>query len=71
MVKQLMSTLSEFLKEDDGQGTVEYILIIAMVVIAIMVALAFFRNQIRSLLSRIIDFVSAETDAVEDAPAPD
>jgi len=36
----------EFLKSEEGQGLVEYALIIAVIAIAVIVAMVFFRDQL-------------------------
>ncbi len=45
--------LSHFIHEDDGQGLVEYALIIAVIAIAVIVAMIFLRDQIQSIFSNI------------------
>jgi pilus assembly protein Flp/PilA len=47
-----MSILS-FIREDDGQGLVEYALIIAVIAIAVIVAMIFLRGQIQNIFSNI------------------
>ncbi|MDP9320474.1 MAG: Flp family type IVb pilin [Chloroflexota bacterium] len=47
-----MSILSYF-REDDGQGLVEYALIIAVIAIAVIVAMIFLRGQIQNIFSNI------------------
>ena len=42
-----------FSREDDGQGLVEYALIIAVIAIAVIVAMVFFRDQLSNLYSNI------------------
>ena len=42
-----------FLREDDGQGLVEYALIIAVIAIAVIVAMIFLRGQIENIFSNI------------------
>lgn len=66
-MKELVEAFREFFSDDSGQGTVEYILIIAMIVIAIMVALALFRNQIKDLIDKVIEWISGEGDKIESA----
>jgi len=63
----LLNALDEFLADDSGQGTVEYILIIAMIVIAIMVALAIFRNQIKALINKVTSWLSGEQGKIQAA----
>ena len=45
--------LRTFLREDDGQGLVEYALIIAVIAIAVIVAMIFLRGQIENIFSNI------------------
>ena len=42
-----------FLRDDDGQGLVEYALIIAVIAIAVIVAMIFLRGQIQNIFSNI------------------
>jgi Flp pilus assembly pilin Flp len=42
-----------FWRADDGQGLVEYALIIAVIAIAVIVAMLFFRDQLSTLFSNI------------------
>jgi pilus assembly protein Flp/PilA len=42
-----------FIREDDGQGLVEYALIIAVIAIAVIVAMIFLRGQIQNIFSNI------------------
>ena len=42
-----------FLREDEGQGLVEYALIIAVIAIAVIVAMIFLRGQIQNIFSNI------------------
>jgi pilus assembly protein Flp/PilA len=43
----------EFLKNEEGQGLVEYALIIAIIAIAVIVSMVFFRNQLTNYFSMI------------------
>lgn len=43
----------DFFREDDGQGLVEYALIIAVIAIAVIVAMIFLRTQIQNIFSNI------------------
>ena len=45
--------LMQFFREDDGQGLVEYALIIAVIAIAVIVAMIFLRGQIQNIFSNI------------------
>ena len=42
-----------FFREDDGQGLVEYALIIAVIDIAVIVAMIFLRGQLQNIFSNI------------------
>ena len=42
-----------FLREDEGQGLVEYALIISVIAIAVIVAMIFLRGQLQNLFSNI------------------
>jgi len=42
-----------FLRDDDGQGLVEYALIIAVIAIAVIVAMIFLRGRIQNIFSNI------------------
>ena len=46
-------SLSSFIRRDDGQGLVEYALIIAIIAIAVIVAMIFLRDQITNIFSNI------------------
>ena len=43
----------EFLKSEEGQGLVEYSLIIAVIAIAVSISMVFFRNQLTNYFSNI------------------
>jgi len=45
--------LREFIRDEDGQGLVEYALIIAVIAIAVIVAMVFLRGQIQNIFSNI------------------
>jgi pilus assembly protein Flp/PilA len=42
-----------FLRDDQGQGLVEYALIIAVIAIAVIVAMIFLRDQLQNIFSNI------------------
>ena len=46
-------SLGTFLRDDSGQGLVEYALIIAVIAIAVIVAMVFLRDQIGNIFSNI------------------
>ncbi|MDP9265332.1 MAG: Flp family type IVb pilin [Chloroflexota bacterium] len=43
----------QFIRNDEGQGLVEYALIIAVIAIAVIVAMIFLRGQIQNIFSNI------------------
>jgi pilus assembly protein Flp/PilA len=43
----------EFFGQDEGQGLVEYALIIAVIAIAVIVSMIFFRDQLTNYFSNI------------------
>ena len=45
--------LQKFSRDEDGQGLVEYALIIAVIAIAVIVAMVFLRGQIENIFSNI------------------
>jgi Flp pilus assembly pilin Flp len=44
---------SEFLQDDSGQGGVEYILIIGLIVLFIIVALVAFKEQVANFIKKV------------------
>jgi Flp pilus assembly pilin Flp len=42
-----------FLREDDGQGLVEYALIIVVIAIAVIIAMLFLRDQLANEFSNV------------------
>ena len=42
-----------FVRQDEGQGLVEYALIIVVIAIAVIVAMVFLRGQLENLFSNI------------------
>jgi pilus assembly protein Flp/PilA len=49
----LLVDILRFFHDDDGQGLVEYALIIAVIAIAVIVAMIFLRGQIQNIFSNI------------------
>jgi len=45
--------LQQFIRDEDGQGLVEYALIIAVIAIAVLVAMVFLREQLQKIFSNI------------------
>jgi len=48
-----VSRVLEFIRNDEGQGLVEYALIIAVIAIAVIVAMIFLKGQIQNIFSNI------------------
>jgi pilus assembly protein Flp/PilA len=46
-------TVLTFFRDDEGQGLVEYALIIAVIAIAVIVAMIFLRGQLQNIFSNI------------------
>ena len=46
-------SLLQFMRDEDGQGLVEYALIIAVIAIAVILAMVFLRGQIENIFSNI------------------
>jgi pilus assembly protein Flp/PilA len=46
-------SLLAFFRDDDGQGLVEYALIIAVIAIAVIVAMIFLRGRVQNIFSNI------------------
>jgi pilus assembly protein Flp/PilA len=45
--------IQQFRREEEGQGLVEYALIIAVIAIAVILAMVFLRGQIENIFSNI------------------
>ncbi len=55
--------LMNWLKDEEGQGMVEYGLIIALIAIVVIVALALLGPKIRDIFNRTNDALDAATEA--------
>ncbi len=55
--------LSKWLKDEEGQGMVEYGLIIALISIVVIVALVLLGPKIRDIFNRTNDALDAATEA--------
>jgi pilus assembly protein Flp/PilA len=51
--KKGVLTVLSFFRDDEGQGLVEYALIIAVIAIAVIVAMIFLRGQLQNIFSNI------------------
>ena len=45
--------IRDFIREEEGQGLVEYALIIAVIAIAVIVAMIFLRGQLQNIFSNV------------------
>lgn len=55
MLMMIYNFLLSFQKEEEGQGMVEYALIIGLVVIAVIAVLALLGPQIQAIFQQIVD----------------
>ena len=53
-----MKTFKDFLKEEDGMGTVEVILIIVVLVALVVI----FKSQITKIVNSLFDKITEQTD---------
>ena len=60
-MKQLRRSLRMFLKDDSGQGMVEYILIIGLVVLFIIVALVVFKTSVVNFINKVIGWIDGQS----------
>lgn len=60
-VRQMVKKFKGFVLDDSGQGMIEYILIIGLIVIVIVVALVAFRKQIEAFIKKVQAYFSAQT----------
>jgi pilus assembly protein Flp/PilA len=51
--KEGLGKVLAFFRDDEGQGLVEYALIIAVIAIAVIVAMIFLRGQLQNIFSNI------------------
>jgi pilus assembly protein Flp/PilA len=51
--KEVPESVLTFFRDDEGQGLVEYALIIAVIAIAVIVAMIFLRGQLQNIFSNI------------------
>lgn len=53
-------SLGTFLKDDSGQGMVEYILIIGLIVLFIIVALVVFKDSVVSFINKVVGWINGQ-----------
>lgn len=64
-MKRAIEEIREFLSDESGQGTMEYILIVGLIVIFLIVALYFFRNNLKEFINKVADWLGkAEPEAL-------
>jgi pilus assembly protein Flp/PilA len=51
--RRALLDLQKFMRDEEGQGLVEYALIIAVIAIAVILAMVFLRGQIENIFSNI------------------
>ena len=51
--KEDQQVIQQFFRDEEGQGLVDYALIIAVIAIAVIVAMIFLRGQIENIFSNI------------------
>jgi Flp pilus assembly pilin Flp len=52
--------LRKFIEDDSGQGMVEYILIIGLIVLFIVVVLMLFRDAINGFITKVTNWISGQ-----------
>jgi len=52
--------ISRYLRDDSGQGMVEYILIIGLVVLFIVVALVAFKDEVIAFIDKVKGWISGQ-----------
>ena len=55
-----MKTFKDFLKEEDGMGTVEVILIIVVLVALVVI----FKSEITNIVNSLFDKITAQTNTL-------
>jgi Flp pilus assembly pilin Flp len=58
-MKALKKLALGFFADETGQGTVEWVLITALVVVAIMILIYAFRDQIKAMMQKATDTMSS------------
>ena len=64
-MKEKLKKLRSFFLDESGQGMVEYILIIGLIVLFILVVLLLFRNAISAMLQKVIAVVKGQTGTIK------
>ena len=61
--------LTQFLREEDGQTTVEYLLIIAVIVVVISVLGKGLQERMKALIGKVFDGIDSKVDELMSAGA--
>ena len=64
-MKEKLKKLRSFFMDESGQGMVEYILIIGLIVLFILIVLLVFRNAISTMLQKVISVVKGQTGTIK------
>ena len=56
----MIKRVSRYLRDDSGQGMVEYILIIGLVVLFIVVALVAFKDEVIAFIEKVKSWISGQ-----------
>ena len=56
----MIKRVPRYLRDDSGQGMVEYILIIGLVVLFIVVALVFFKDEVVAFIEKVKGWISGQ-----------
>ncbi|MEO8217334.1 MAG: Flp family type IVb pilin [Acidobacteriota bacterium] len=59
-MKQKAKKLWSFFTDESGQGMVEYILIIGLIVLFIVLVLMFFREAINKFINKVIGWINGQ-----------
>ena len=53
-----IKAIADFRRREEGQGFVEYVVLIALIALALFIAIAFFSDELGSVFSAIASIVS-------------
>lgn len=64
----LISTMQNFIRDEEGQDIIEYGLLAAFIAIVAAVLLVFFKDPINNIYLRILQYLNAANTNLPDAP---
>lgn len=67
-MKKVTRRMRQFLSDESGQGTMEYILIVGLIVIFLILALYLFRDQLLSFIKKVQAWLGEAEGEVGQAP---